>query len=252
MNTAERHQVIAERIDTDGSAAVADLARDLGASEATIRRDLVEMDRAGLLRRTHGGAIRLALRGREPAFVRRVAENGDAKTRIAVAAAALLTPGETIALDSGTTCVEVARQLLQMDLRVVPMSLPAMEVLARSTTITMTSPGGDLRPAELSYVGPMAESNLDRLRFDTALISCCGISLANGVTAYDLSDASIKNVALRNSRRSVLLCDDSKWEITTFALIDQLRIFDILITDHQPTPQEQQFFADNEIEVITV
>ncbi|RIJ78722.1 DeoR/GlpR transcriptional regulator [Nakamurella silvestris] len=252
MSTNERHQVIAEKVDTTGSATVADLARELGASEATIRRDLVEMDRAGLLRRTHGGAVRLSLRGREPAFIRRATENGNAKTNIAVAAAALLTPGETVALDSGTTCVEVARQLVPLHLRVVPMSLPAMEILARSTTVTMTSPGGDLRPAELSYVGPMAESNLARLRFDTALISCCGISLTNGVTAYDLSDASIKNVAIRHAQRKIVLCDDSKWEITTFALIDELRIFDVLVTDHQPTPEEQQFFSDNEIDVITV
>lgn len=252
MNTTQRHQRIVHRVDDQGTVSVGALAQELEVSEATIRRDLVDMDRAGLLRRTHGGATRLALRTREPAFDTRFAENNAAKIRIAAAAAKLLTAGESVVLDSGTTCLETASQLIALELRVVPLSLPALTVLSKSPTLRLTSPGGDLRPGELAFIGPIAEGNLDRLRFDTAFVSCCGLSLKDGVTAYDVNDAAVKSIALKNSKRSVLLCDDSKWETTTFAVVAPLCDFDILITDHVMTAQEQQFLDSAEVEVITV
>lgn len=251
MGTLERREGILRLLETAENVSVAELVDRLGASEATVRRDLVQLDKEGVLRRTHGGARRLSLRGVTTPFAARTSVNPEAKRRIAAAAAAMLAPSESVVLDGGTTCLEVARRLQDPSLRVVPLSLRAATVLG-DAGVPITVCGGDIRPDELSATGAQALNSITTMRFDTAVISCCGFSFPEGVTSYDAEDAAIKTAAIRYSGRVVLLCDETKWGRTTFGWVADADALTTVITDHVLSPDEQVRAAELGLEVITV
>ncbi|MGC5017854.1 DeoR/GlpR family DNA-binding transcription regulator [Micromonospora sp. DT47] len=252
METAQRRAGILRLLEQSESITVADLVEQLGVSEATVRRDLVRLDQEGVLRRTHGGARRIALRGVATPFFARSAVNHDAKVRIAAAAADMVTSGESVILDSGTTCLEVARQLRVSDVRVMPLSLRSAAVLGELPDLRLTMCGGDIRPHELSYSGALAVSSIARMRFDTAIMSCCGFSFREGLTSYDAEDAAVKAAAIRYSARAILLCDESKWGRTTFGWAADASQLTTIITDHTPTDAERAEAHQHGVEVITV
>lgn len=249
MRTDERQQALVDRVLDAGSASVAELVALVGASEATVRRDLAELDERGVVRRVHGGARRPGLRGVDLAPGVQAHANAEGRDRVARAAAALLAPGEDLVLDSGGTCTAIARHLTG-EHRVVPLSLPVAEALVRREEITVTVPGGDLRPGSLSFVGPMTERALAQLRVDTAVISPCGLDLAHGATAYDVGDAAVMQAAMRAAERRVLVCDESKWGHATFAWFADLREVDVLVTDHAVTADEAALLHDAGVEVV--
>ncbi|MEN0129882.1 MAG: DeoR/GlpR family DNA-binding transcription regulator [Brevundimonas sp.] len=228
------------------------LTAELGVSEATIRRDLVGLDDKGALRRTHGGARRLTLRGVEPPFSARAVSAPGVKARIAAAAIDLLAENESIVLDSGTTCLEVAKRLSEKASTVMPLSLPSLAALSGFPQVTLSLCAGSVRPNELSVVGPLAIETIERFRFDTAIISGCGFSLSDGLTAYDVDDAAVKGAAIRSSSRAILLCDEAKWGELTFVRAAATKAFTTIITDHQLTADEARIAADLEVDVITV
>jgi DeoR/GlpR family transcriptional regulator of sugar metabolism len=251
MRTLERRTGILRLLEAAESVSVSELVDELGASEATVRRDLVQLDREGVLRRTHGGARRLSLRGITTPFAARTAVATDAKRRIALSATAMLAPHESVILDAGTTCLEVAHRLKDASLRVVPMSLRAATVLG-DAGIPLTMCGGDIRPDELSLTGANAVNNIGKLRLDTAIISCCGFSFAEGVTSYDAEDAAVKAAAVRNSSRVIMLCDETKWGKTAFGWLADAAELTTIITDHVLTADERASADDAGVEVITV
>lgn len=250
MNTIDRHQRIIALVEDGGDVAVSELAARVAASEATVRRDLADLDARGLVRRYHGGARRAELRGRVEPFVARLSSNLAGKQRIARAVAQLLAPGEAVVIDSGTTGLEVAKAITGKTLRVVPLSLPALAAVATAERIQVTLPGGDLRPGEQSFAGPMTQRALAGLRFDTALIAPCALHVDTGPTAHDVEDAAVKQAAMRSAERRILLCDEAKWGRTAFAAIAELSAFDVLVTDHAVTDAERARLDDAGIELV--
>lgn len=249
MRTDERQQALVDRVLSAGSATVAELVALVGASEATVRRDLADLDQRGAVRRVHGGARRPGLRGVDVVPGAQPHANAEGRDRVARAAAGLLSPGEAVILDSGSTCAEVARSL-GGEHRVVPLSLPVAEVLAHREDLAVTLPGGDLRPGALSFVGPMTERSLGQLRVDTAVISPCGLDPAHGATAFDLGDAAVMQAAMRAAERRVLVCDASKWGRSAFAWFADLRALDVLVTDHVVTADEAALLEDAGVELV--
>jgi DeoR/GlpR family transcriptional regulator of sugar metabolism len=210
---------------------VADLASAVGTSEVTIRRDLEQLASLGVLRRVRGGAVSL-LQGEEPPFAMRELQATEAKRRIAAAVGELIADGETVVVDSGTTGLEIARVLAGRRLTAMPLSLQAANVLAAPPT-RVVLPGGEVRPVELTATGPLAEIGVQALRFDTALITCCGFSVAAGLTAYDLADAAVKRASIGAANRIVLAADSSKFGRSAMAVICPLQCIDVLVTDDQ-------------------
>ncbi|MCX2950284.1 DeoR/GlpR family DNA-binding transcription regulator [Lentzea sp. NEAU-D7] len=226
-----RLKQITEAVRDAGSLGVADLASLTGASEMTIRRDLEVLAAQGVLERYRGGARSLLLRGSEPPFALRSDDNTAAKRRIAAAVAALIADGESVVLDSGTTCLEVARLLHDRRLTVMPLSLHAVNALSSSSTLTLLVPGGRPRPGELALTGPLALASLQALRFDTAVIGCCGLSAEHGLTAFDLEDASVKRAAITSARRVIAAVDASKLTRTALAHVVPVSALDAVVTD---------------------
>ncbi|MEV6207325.1 DeoR/GlpR family DNA-binding transcription regulator [Kitasatospora sp. NPDC051914] len=232
MSNQDRHALIAQAVRDAGSATVPELAGLTGASEMTIRRDLDTLAAQGVLERFRGGARTLLLRGEEPPFALRARDAVDAKRRIATEVSALIADGETVVLDSGTTCLEVARLLRERPVTVMPLSLQAIHVFGDAPgPATLIVPGGQPRAAEGALTGPLALASLAALRFDTAVVGCCALSAADGLTAYDLDDAAVKKAAVASARRTVVATDGGKLGRTAFAHVLPAALLDTLVTD---------------------
>ncbi|MGX1541484.1 DeoR/GlpR family DNA-binding transcription regulator [Streptomyces adustus] len=245
MSNAERHGLIAKAVRDSGAATVQELAELTGASEMTIRRDLDTLAAQGVLERVRGGARTLLLRGEEPPFALRTNESVDAKRRIAAEVCALIADGESVLLDSGTTCLEVARLLRDRPVTVMPLSLQAINLLSTAPgPATLIVPGGQPRAAEGALTGPLTLASLAALRFDTAVIGCCGLSAADGLTAYDLDDAAVKRAAMTSARRVLLATDGSKLGHTAFAHVGPSALLHTLVTDTTAPPDELTALED--------
>ncbi|MGW6915946.1 DeoR/GlpR family DNA-binding transcription regulator [Kitasatospora sp. NPDC054939] len=232
MSNSDRHALIVQAVRSAGSATVPELAGLTGASEMTIRRDLEALAAEGVLERFRGGARIRLLRGEEPPFALRAREAVDAKRRIAAAISSLIADGETVVLDSGTTCLEVARLLRERPVTVMPLSLQAVHLLGDAPgPATLIVPGGRPRAAEGALTGPLTLASLAALRFDTAVVGCCGLSAADGLTSYDLDDAAVKKAVIASARRTVAAADGSKLGRTAFAHAGPAALLHTLVTD---------------------
>jgi DeoR family transcriptional regulator, fructose operon transcriptional repressor len=231
-SNADRHRQIAQAVKQAGSATVLELAELTGASEMTIRRDLDTLAAQGALERVRGGARTLVLRGQEPPFALRTHEALEAKRAIAAEVATLIADGETVLLDSGTTCLEIARLLRARPITVMPLSLQAIHTLSETPSPTrLLVPGGAPRAGEGALTGPLALASLAALRFDTAILGCCGLSAAEGLTAYDLDDAAVKKAVIASSRRIIAAADGGKLGRTAQAYVGASSLIHTLVTD---------------------
>ena len=229
-----------------------DLAAEHAVSEMTIRRDLDELAQQGLVRRVRGGALSLLLRGEEPPFGAREREAVAAKQRIGAAVAALLADGEAVLLDGGTTALEVARALRDRRLTVLPLAMQSAIELSTAPRIRLVLPGGEVRSGELNFVGPLTESSIKALRFDTAVIGCCGLSAEHGLTAHDLPEVAIKQAAIAASRRVVVACDSGKFTRTAFGAVCPLSRLDAVVTDEGIPPEQHDALTAAGVTVRTV
>jgi len=231
VQSSRRQEWIVERLRDQTQVEVAELARSLATSEVTVRRDLDQLARSGVLRRVHGGAVSLLLRGEELPFVLRESESAAAKDRIAAVVAGLVRDGEAVAVDSGTSGLAVARALVGRRLTVVPLSLPSANALAGSASTTLVFPGGTMRPGEGSWTGPLAETTFATLRVDTAVLTCCGLSLSDGVTAHDIAEAAVKRAVRAAARRTVLVVEAAKFRRVALAVVCAATEVDVVVTD---------------------
>ncbi|MEV5410789.1 DeoR/GlpR family DNA-binding transcription regulator [Thermopolyspora sp. NPDC052614] len=234
----DRLRAIMDALRVSDTVSVAELAAEHGVSEMTIRRDLDDLARQGVVRRIRGGALSLLLRGEEPPFGVREHEAVEEKRRIAAEVAGLIADGEAVLLDGGTTALETARAIRDRRLTVLPLSLHAAQELSTATRIRLVLPGGEVRPGELNFAGPLTEKSIRSLRFDTAVIGCCGLSAAHGLTAHDLEDVAVKQAAMASARRVVAAADSGKFTRTAFGAVCPLDRLDIVVTD-QGIPREE-------------
>lgn len=231
VKSTDRVSRLVETLKRDGRVDVAQAASEFGAAELTIRRDLDALAERGMARRVRGGAVSLLMRGAELPYSMREIDSADVKRAIAATVADLIDDGEAVVLDSGTTAVEVARCLAGRRITAMPLSLHAALVLSSSPVTQLVLPGGQTRAGELAMVGPLALNSIGALRFDTAVIGCCGVSPEGQVTAHDLGDAEVKQAMLRAARRSVLAVDSSKFSHSALAVVCDLSELDVVVTD---------------------
>jgi DeoR/GlpR family transcriptional regulator of sugar metabolism len=233
MKSAERRDFVLNRLRERGEVSYAALAGELMVSEMTIRRDLEQLVLAGHARRVRSGAISTVSSANEPAFVDRSSLASGAKQAIGRAAAQLVSDGDTIIIDIGTTALEVARALVDTRnrLTIVTPSLPAAVLLNSNATNTVILTGGQLRQDELGVSGPLASSTFASVNCDVAFIGVAGIGADPGITDFNLPDAQVKVTAMRAARRVIVLADQSKIGHVAFATISSLDSVDMLVTD---------------------
>jgi DeoR/GlpR family transcriptional regulator of sugar metabolism len=196
------------------------------------------------------------LRGENPGYGQRELEGQDAKARIAAGVAGLLRDREHVWLDSGTTATEIARQLRQRELTLMPMSLRALNVLTEESHAgyrpALLVPGGSLIPGELCFRGPLAEANIRSLRFDTAVVTPCAVTLKDGLLAHDLDDAAVKRAGLESAGRVIAACAGSKWNAAAVALVAALDAVHVIVTDRTFSPQELTQLGKHSVKVVNV
>ncbi|MDE8588537.1 DeoR/GlpR family DNA-binding transcription regulator [Arthrobacter sp. NQ4] len=257
MKTDERHRAIAEVLRRQSKASVEELMQACGASGATIRRDLEVLAGHGVLRRVHGGARSLIGQGQNPGYGQRELEEQDGKMRIAAAVAGLLADREHVWLDSGSTATAVARALAGRELTLMPMSLQALNAAAGSggtdgSRPALLLPGGSVVPGELCFRGPLAESNIRSLRFDTAVLTPCAMDFKDGLLAHDLDDAAVKTAGLESAARVVVAASAAKWQAHARVLVAGLARVDVIVTDRKFSAQDNAELEKYSVEVVSV
>ncbi len=219
---------------------VHELSALLYASESTIRRDLAILEKAGLLRRTFGGAALIeGLNAEIPLSVREDQYSRE-KEAIARLASSLLSGGNTIIIDSSSTAFKLIPFVSAHRLTVLTNSPKAAIELAKYPDVKVYSTGGRLRENSLSYVGRIAKSAVSLFNLDVMFFSCVGISLEGGLTDTNEDEADLKGAMMQHARLKVALMDSSKFGLATFSRISGFSGIDYLITDRDPGPAWQE------------
>jgi DeoR/GlpR family transcriptional regulator of sugar metabolism len=203
-----------ERLRTAGSVTVSELEEQFGVSSMTARRDLAGLERQGLARRTHGGAVMPAIAAHEDSFASRLEVAADAKRALGVAGAAAVQAGESVFLDSSTSAYQVARALLDRGIRatVITNSLPVMELVATHSgpAVDLVGVGGMLRPLTRSFVGPFAVHTVLGHIADRLYFSVKGVTPDGALTDPDSLEAEVKRAMIAHAEHANLLVDESK------------------------------------------
>jgi DeoR/GlpR family transcriptional regulator of sugar metabolism len=214
MLAVTRRAAIAALLRESGAITVTEVEAGFGISPMTARRDLMELERQWLARRTHGGAVLPSISAQEDSFAARVEVATEAKASLADAAVAMLSPGETVLLDSSSTAYFVARRIVEIGLSVtvITNSLPVMEAVAARETpnVKLVGIGGTLRPLTRSFVGPYAIHTVLGHYADRLFLSVKGVTRDGVLTDADELEAEVKRAMIAQAGESVLLLDDSK------------------------------------------
>ncbi len=212
--TEARRSQVAEMLQTSGAVTITDVQSRFGVSPMTARRDLSVLAERGVARRTHGGAVLPSLAATENSFAQRMRDAPDAKARLAEAAFAMLTPGETVFLDASSTTYFLARLIAERGpaVRVITNSLPVLEELSRSdhADIDVVAIGGTFRRLTCSYVGPAAVRAVRDHFADRVFLSVTGITPRGVLADAEVLEAEVKRAMLEQAEQSVLLLDESK------------------------------------------
>ncbi|MBO3746790.1 DeoR/GlpR transcriptional regulator [Streptosporangiaceae bacterium NEAU-GS5] len=232
MYAEERHQEILQRARSQGRVDVVTLAEEFGVTTETIRRDLTALERAGVLRRVHGGAIPVERLAFEPALAARDEVMTAEKERIAKAALAELPQDGAIVLDAGSTTGRLARVLpADRELTIVVNSPPLAAALATRPNLSVIMLGGRVRGKTLATVDDWALQPLSQLHVDVAFMATNGCSVSKGLTTPDPAEAAVKRAMIKCARRRVLLADHTKFSSDYFARFGALDEIDLIISD---------------------
>ena len=232
MYAPERHRAIVDRVATGGRASVNDLADLLEVTPETIRRDLTELEKQGLVRRVHGGAIPVRRLGFQPTVDSRNNVRVEEKARIAQAALEEVPLEGAIIVDSGTTTGRLVAMLPHdRQLTVVTNSVQHAIALANRENITVLLLGGRVRGRTLACVDSWAIQSLKGITADVAFVGADGISVDRGLTTPDRTEGEIKAAMLAAARRTVVLADCTKFGDEHFANFGRVEDIDVIITD---------------------
>ena len=232
MYAPERQQQIVDVARADGRVEVNALAELLGVTPETVRRDLTTLERHGLLRRVHGGAIPVEKLGFEPRLDERQERYTAEKERIAKTAVDELPNEGVILLDAGSTTQLLAENLPRdRELTVVTNSIAVATVVAKRDNLSLYLLGGRVRGRTLAAVGEWATHALGGIHVDVAFIGTNGLSVRRGLTTPDQDEAMVKRAMVTAARRVVVLCDHTKIGTDHFAQFAPLDAVDTVITD---------------------
>lgn len=233
MLAAKRYDVIGETLRSAGVASTDDLARALGVSVETVRRDLVVLERRGALQRVRGGAaLDATFGGEEAPYTERSTSGTEEKRAIGRRAAQLVQSGQTIILDVGTTALEAARALPHdFHGTVATCSLLVAHELAGRREVEVLVSGGRLRGGDMSLSNAQTVSFFTDLRADLAFLGSGGVDAAAGLTDFHLDEVATRRVIIANTARSFVLADGSKLGRIAPHRVCGLADLDGLITD---------------------
>jgi DeoR family fructose operon transcriptional repressor len=253
MYAEERQQAIASLVIGQGRASVAELAQAYDVTTETVRRDLAVLDKAGVLRRVHGGAVPArALHLVEAGVGERETTRAEYKDAIAAAAAEFFPPGgATVLLDAGTTTARIAALLpTDRELVVVTNSVPVAARLAAVPSVSLQLLGGRVRGLTQAAVGEQTLRVLDTMRVDIAFIGTNAISVRHGLSTPDSDEAAVKRAMVEAANYVVVAADSSKIGREDFVSFAPIAIVDTLITDSEIGSADRERLTQSGVEVV--
>ncbi len=251
----ERRRLIVELVEQQGRATVEELAQKFGTSTVTIRADLDALARSSAIARSHGGALPAAPTTNDTPLNIKETRWHAQKLRIGQAAAKMIQDGETIILDSGSTTVEIARQIRQLkfeSLTVITNALNIAMELSGLPQIRVMMLGGLLRQTSYSLVGPDAEQALAKLSADRLFLGVDGLDPEVGVTTPDPLEAALNALMIRVSRQTIAVLDASKLGQRSLSVITPMKNLDIVISDSSAPAETVEALRAAGVQVVLV
>ncbi len=238
INSEIRRSEIIDQIEKKGSVGISQLANSYKVSEMTIRRDLIELEKMSVIRRVHGGAVAFYGRSFEPPLISRSNKNISIKQRIGRYAAEMVVDGDSIAMDVGSTTMEMAMNLIgRQNLTIVTPSLHIANLLGDESQIRVIVSGGVVRRGEKSLTGDLAYYTFKEVNVDKLFLGTGGIDVNAGLTEHDMQDAQVKKEMIRCAKEVFLLADSSKFQQIAFAYFADLSQIDHLVSDKEPAEE---------------
>lgn len=233
-DTSHRRLQISELVRKHGSVQVNSLARQFGVSAQTVRKDLRYLAERGVMSRAYGGAIDSGAMGgamSEPNYEAKRTSHLDEKRRIGMRAAALIEPGDTVVLDSGTTAIQLAEALSDIDITVVTNDFGVLTALAPKNNITIMMLGGELRRRNMAFYGGLTVEALDALHVDKLFLGVDGFDLERGITTHYEPEALLNRKMVEAAQRVISIADSSKFGKICLHRIIPVTALDVLVTD---------------------
>ncbi len=255
MLAQQRQSAILDRVRAAGGVRVSELASEYGVSDMTIRRDLESLADRGLLAKVHGGATTVSPgSAHEPGFAAKSVRQRAEKAAMAMRAAALVSPGDAIALSAGTTTAGLAQRLVDVpSLTVVTNSIPVADIFYRAgrpdQTVVLT--GGTRTPSD-ALVGPVAVAAIGTLHLDMLFLGVHGMSERAGYTTPNLMEADVNRALVEASEQLVVLADHTKWGTVGISSIVALERADVVITDDGLDDTARALLAEGVAELMVV
>jgi DeoR family transcriptional regulator of aga operon len=239
-DTSHRRQKISELVRQNGSVQVSALAQRFGVSMQTVRKDLRYLAERGVMARAYGGAIDSNAVGGpavEPPYEAKRTAHLDEKRRIGQRAAALVKPGDTIAIDSGTTAIQLAEALPNIDVTVVTNDFGVLAALTPKSNINIVMLGGELRRKNMAFYGGLTVEALAALHVDLLFLGVDGLDLERGITTHYEPEALLNRKMVEAARMVIAITDSSKFGKICLHRIIAINELNVLITDRQ-APEE--------------
>lgn len=252
-STVQRRVIILEMLEEKGQVDVTSLSKELMVSEVTVRNDLKRLEQKNALIRARGGAMKIDRVGTDFAISDKNKQNYEQKKRIGKAAAALIEEGDTIILDSGTTTMEITKNLSALsELTVITNALNIADQLAEHPKANVIVPGGFLRKNSLSLIGSTAEESFKNYFCDKLFLAVDGLSVVYGLSTPNVEEAHLNRVMISISKQVIVVADSSKFLKRSFAFMAPITAIDILITDDGIPVEDQKKLESAGVKVIIV
>jgi DeoR family transcriptional regulator of aga operon len=232
MLNEERQRAILDLLRRDGRVLVLDLARHFHTSQVTIRKDLDVLHVKGRIHRTHGGALPKRDGALEdPTLGEKEKLHRKEKLQIAAAAARMVSEGQVVLLDSGTTTTAIARALRNFQNLTIITNAANISAELAGSALEVILTGGSLRKNSFSLVGPLAEETLHKLHADILFLGVDGFDVEYGLSTPNLLEAKVNRAMIEISRVAVAVCDSSKFGKRSLSLIAPTSSLQHVITD---------------------
>lgn len=253
VSTVGRRVRILEKLDKDGQVDVPSLSKELNVSDVTIRNDLIRLEQKNMLIRARGGAIKIDRVGLDFTLSDKNKQHFEEKKRIGKAAAGLIEDGDTIILDSGTTTMEIARNLLHINnLTIITNALNIANQMADHQKANVIIPGGFLRKNSLSLVGGAAEEAFKNYFCDKLFLAVDGFNTTHGLSTPNVEEAHLNRVMIEISKQVIVVADSSKFHKRSFAFIGPVTDVDVVVTDAEIPAEDRKKLENAGVKVLIV
>jgi len=251
-NTLKRRTEILNLLNDRGKVSVNELSDRFGISVVSIRNDLAHLEKKGLLIKTRGGAIKSQPVNFDLSLNQKLKINYAEKQRIGKKAIEFVKNGDSIVIDSGSTTLEVAKNLEDFDINLITNSLPIADICADFNNVDVIIPGGELRPEMRSLIGPITVKTIGEFHCDIAFIGADCISVDSGIFTPLISEAAVSRAMIKIAKKVIVVVDSSKFSRKSLAKISSLNFVDLIITDNNIKEDDLNALKSSGIEIILV